>query len=146
MHIDKNNNLQFVKLKSIGQIKCIFLQSLQKIGKAAIFLADGHRRVKLSGKFTIYCSFQKLVPLILLLFLCIQIARLTIYSFRNGNLLPLREKCPYLELFWSVFSRIWTEYGPGWLKIRTSQCVNFLRFFPPKNKKCTLEKVNLQKF
>ena len=23
----------------------------------------------------------------------------------------LREKCPYSELFWSVFSRIWTEYG-----------------------------------
>ena len=25
-------------------------------------------------------------------------------------LLPLREKCPYSELFWSLFSRIWTEY------------------------------------
>ena len=23
----------------------------------------------------------------------------------------LRKKCSYLELFWSVFSRIWTEYG-----------------------------------
>ena len=23
----------------------------------------------------------------------------------------LRSKCPYSELFWSVFSRIWTEYG-----------------------------------
>ena len=23
----------------------------------------------------------------------------------------LREKCPYSELFWSTFSRIWTEYG-----------------------------------
>ena len=23
----------------------------------------------------------------------------------------LREKCPYLELFWSAFSRIRTEYG-----------------------------------
>ena len=23
----------------------------------------------------------------------------------------LREKCPYSELFWSLFSRIWTEYG-----------------------------------
>ena len=23
----------------------------------------------------------------------------------------LRENCPYLDLFWSVFSRIWTEYG-----------------------------------
>ena len=24
--------------------------------------------------------------------------------------LLLREKCPYSEFFWSVFSRIWTEY------------------------------------
>ena len=23
----------------------------------------------------------------------------------------LREKCPYSELFWPVFSRIWTKYG-----------------------------------
>ena len=23
----------------------------------------------------------------------------------------LRKKCPYLELFWSVFSGIWTEFG-----------------------------------
>ena len=23
----------------------------------------------------------------------------------------LLEKCPYSELFWSVFFRIWTEYG-----------------------------------
>ena len=23
----------------------------------------------------------------------------------------VRKKCPYLELFWSAFSRIWTEYG-----------------------------------
>ena len=25
--------------------------------------------------------------------------------------LPVREKCPYSELFWSAFSRIWTSYG-----------------------------------
>ena len=25
--------------------------------------------------------------------------------------LTLPEKCPYWEFFWSVFSRIWTEYG-----------------------------------
>ena len=24
---------------------------------------------------------------------------------------PLREKCPYSEFFWSVFSHIQTEYG-----------------------------------
>ena len=40
------------------------------------------------------------------------------YTFRIHILLhikkyyfmPLRQKCPYLELFWSVFSRIRTEY------------------------------------
>ena len=42
---------------------------------------------------------------------------------------PLREKCPYSEFFWSVFSRIRTEYGeilgnagkygPEKLRIRT---------------------------
>ena len=26
-------------------------------------------------------------------------------------LIVLRGKCPYSEFFWSVFSRIWTEYG-----------------------------------
>ena len=30
---------------------------------------------------------------------------------QNIKIESLREKCPYLELFWSVFSRIWTEYG-----------------------------------
>ena len=29
----------------------------------------------------------------------------------KGKLLALREKCQYLELFWSIFSRTWTEYG-----------------------------------
>ena len=33
-----------------------------------------------------------------------------IYFFKL-DLNPLREKCLYSELFWSVFSRIWTEYG-----------------------------------
>ena len=30
----------------------------------------------------------------------------------------LHEKCSYSELFWSVFSRIWTEYGPENLQIQ----------------------------
>ena len=34
-------------------------------------------------------------------------------------LLPLHEKCPYSELFWPVFSRIRTEYGPEQLQVRT---------------------------
>ena len=28
----------------------------------------------------------------------------------------MREKCPNTEFFWSVFSRIWTEYGDLLLK------------------------------
>ena len=28
---------------------------------------------------------------------------------RKFGLNTVREKCPYLALFWSVFSRIWTE-------------------------------------
>ena len=32
----------------------------------------------------------------------------------------LREKCPYSEFFWSVFSRIWTEYDVS-LRIQ-SEC------------------------
>ena len=35
--------------------------------------------------------------------------------FNNGNKIlyrySLHKICPYSELFWSVFSRIWTEYG-----------------------------------
>ena len=31
----------------------------------------------------------------------------------------LRNKCPYSQLFRSVFSRIWTEYGPKLSRIRT---------------------------
>ena len=30
------------------------------------------------------------------------------------NTLSLRKKCPYSELFWSAFSRIWTEYREIW--------------------------------
>ena len=30
---------------------------------------------------------------------------------KKGKSKSLRKNCPYLELFWSVFSRIWTEYG-----------------------------------
>ena len=40
------------------------------------------------------------------------IAKLHAYGFSKNNLtLSLRKKCLYLEFFWSVFSRIWTEYG-----------------------------------
>ena len=45
----------------------------------------------------------------------------------------LRKMCPYLEFFWSVFSRIWTEYE----KIRTRTIPNtdtFTQwFFQPRN-------------
>ena len=50
---------------------------------------------------------------------------------RIKNEITLRKKCPYLELLSSVFSRIWTEYGPEKLRIQTlfTQCnVLFFRF------------------
>ena len=44
-------------------------------------------------------------------------------NFWNWTKVSLREKCPYLELFWSVFSRIRTEYReiPVYLRIQ-SEC------------------------
>ena len=37
----------------------------------------------------------------------------------NNQSYSLREKCPFSELFWSTFSHILTECGPGLLPIRT---------------------------
>ena len=34
-----------------------------------------------------------------------------IYTIYFSSSVTLREKCPYSEIFWSVFSRIQTEYG-----------------------------------
>ena len=48
----------------------------------------------------LYWSFYLFVLLLLLLLLLLCFRRLS-----------MREKCPYSELFWSVFSRIRTEYG-----------------------------------
>ena len=39
--------------------------------------------------------------------------------------LSLREKCPLSEFFWSVFSRIWTEYE----KIQTKKTPNTGTFY-----------------
>ena len=33
------------------------------------------------------------------------------WKFKHLSIQSLREKCPHLEFFWSLFSRIWTEYG-----------------------------------
>ena len=40
-------------------------------------------------------------------------------SFVKSNKHTLRKNCLYLELFWFVFSCIWTEYGTENLEIRT---------------------------
>ena len=39
--------------------------------------------------------------------------QLSYVYFVSGNVLQLsqRKKCPYAELFWSIFSHIWAEYG-----------------------------------
>ena len=46
----------------------------------------------------------------------------------NRNVLnsSLREKCLYSELHWSIFSRIWTEYGEILQSFRIqSECEKF---------------------
>ena len=41
----------------------------------------------------------------------IDIGLVVLKIFKVVKPTTLRKKCPYSELFWSVFSRIWTEYG-----------------------------------
>ena len=38
------------------------------------------------------------------------------FHFGKNCRTSLREKCPYSEFFWSVFSRVRTEYGEIWSK------------------------------
>ena len=38
-------------------------------------------------------------------------SKIKLKALLNIMKLPLREKCPYLELFWSAFSCIQAEYG-----------------------------------
>ena len=45
--------------------------------------------------------------------------------------LTLHQKCRYLELFWSLFSRIWTEYGEIRLRIH-SECGKIQTRVTPK--------------
>ena len=56
-----------------------------------------------------------------------QLLELDLYiSFAYNQLIyvSLRDKCPYSEFFWSVFSRIRAQYEPQKLRIRTlfTQC------------------------
>ena len=47
--------------------------------------------------------------------------------------ITLRGKCPYSEFFWSVITRIWTEYGENIQfkceKIRTGKTPNTNTFY-----------------
>ena len=47
-----------------------------------------------------------------------------IFKHKNGRRHSLHEKCPYSQLLWSAFSRIWTEYGEILL-------ISNLRIFSP---------------
>ena len=47
-------------------------------------------------------------------YICFKKLEKALISLEKNSMLAirsLREKCPYSELFWSAFSRIWTEYG-----------------------------------
>ena len=56
--------------------------------------------------------------------------------------LTVREKCPYSKILWSVFSRIWTEYGPQKLRIRTL----FARSVKNSNYKFTPRNIKTEKW
>ena len=50
----------------------------------------------------------------------------------------LRKKCPWLELFWSVFSRIRTEYGKIWTKITpNTETFHAVKSFVKFSRSCT---------
>ena len=53
------------------------------------------------------------------------------YKIQNSSL-TLREKCPYLELFWSVFCPNAGIYGLEKLQIRTrfTQCKPLIHYVP----------------
>ena len=55
-----------------------------------------------------FCFFSYMASSNLLFFnfFCLSLFNLCVFKFP-----PLCEKCPYSEFFWSVFSRIRTEYG-----------------------------------
>ena len=63
------------------------------------------------------------------------------FAFSNWNYpcfyRPLRKMCSYLELFWSVFSRIWTEYGE--IQSISPYSVQYLSVFSPNAGKCGTE-------
>ena len=46
------------------------------------------------------------------------------------------KKCPYSKFFWSVFSRIWTEYGD--LQVKSPYSVWMRENADQKNSKCEL--------
>ena len=56
-----------------------------------------------------YCEITK-NPLKIFLLHCFSF-EISWLLFSNPDFLSLRKKYPYSELFWSVFSRILTEYG-----------------------------------
>ena len=49
----------------------------------------------------------------------LSLANFLIVVLESSSWQSLRKRCPYSELFWSVFSRIRTEYEPEELRIRT---------------------------
>ena len=49
--------------------------------------------------------------------------------FRKLSNISLGENCPYLEFFWSAFSRIRIEYGEILDKVRTRKTLNTATFY-----------------
>ena len=65
--------------------------------------------------FVLFCSLGMVSTSVILSDVCVTVdfSGTTFFLLGHFFLLchPLLEKCPYSQLFWSAFSRIWTEYG-----------------------------------
>ena len=75
-------------------------------------ITDDHIRVFQDGSFCLIIPNRQ--PWLLIVIIVKTSIPILLVKFNYCNIflwLTLREKCPYSEFFWSVFSRFWTEYG-----------------------------------
>ena len=72
-----------------------------------------------------FCEFRDIISYCTLCTVIFSIHQYDLLSWKLIIKLSLREKCPYSEFYWHLFSRIRTEYGPEKLQIQTffTQCI-----------------------
>ena len=121
VHIILLSYVQTFSLPCVSHASCNFsIPSFVKLAAIMIFLPcrDFFDTKQLSPyivpyKFKYFWSCYTIIPELPIL-----------WVLNKSSMLTLREKYPYSEFFWSVFSRIRTECGPEKLQIRTlfTQC------------------------